>query len=88
MKPLDEVMELPAADDPALDAEAREIDHRVRDALHSLPQDQREAFVLKYIEGLTIPEIAQAISASEAALKMRLMRARRALLAKLDGVAL
>jgi RNA polymerase sigma-70 factor (ECF subfamily) len=88
MKPLDEVMELPAADDPAFDAEAREIDHRVRDALHSLPQDQREAFVLKYIEGLTIPEIAKAISASEAALKMRLMRARRALLAKLDGVAL
>ncbi len=87
MKPLDDIAEIPAADNPGADLEAREIERRVRDALHGLPEDQREAFVLKYIEGLTIPEIARAVSASEAALKMRLMRARRALLAKLDGVA-
>lgn len=87
MESLDEATHVPAADDPGADAEAADVRRRVRRVLQELPDDQREVLLLKYVEGLSIPEMAEALSASVPALKMRLLRARRALLARLEEVA-
>jgi|SRR5712692_5230491 len=82
----EEAATVPALEDPGADAEAADVRRKVHQALQELPTDQREALVLKYVEGLSLPEMAEILSASVSALKMRLMRARRELLAKLPGV--
>jgi len=81
-----EAAETPSAEDPSADAEAGDVRRKVHQAMQELPTDQREALVLKYVEGLSLPEMAEILSASVSALKMRLLRARRELLAKLQGV--
>jgi len=43
----------------------------------SLPRSQREVFTLRYLDDLTIPEIAQAMHISESAVKTHLYRAVR-----------
>lgn len=70
------------------DADAREAELRqqLEDALQELPSDQREALVLKYIQELSIEEMAEMVGASSSALKMRLKRGREALREKLEGV--
>lgn len=87
MESLEDATHVPAADDPSADAEAADVRRRVRRVLEELPDDQREVLLLKYVEGLSIPEMAGALSASVPALKMRLLRARRELLARLEEVA-
>lgn len=86
VRPLEEAYDVPAPDDPAADAEAADVRRRVEGVLQGMPHEHREVLVLKYVEGLSIPEMAEALSASVPALKMRLVRARRELLARLDGV--
>ncbi len=57
-------------------------------ALEQLPQDQREAFLLKHVEELTYEEMRELTGASIPALKMRVLRAReelRRLLAEADS---
>jgi RNA polymerase sigma-70 factor (ECF subfamily) len=75
-----------AADDPHGDLEMADLRRRLHDALQALPLDQREALVLKYVEGLSLEEMAERLSASVSALKMRLLRGRASLRAKLEGV--
>lgn len=65
--------------DPADDASDAEVHDRVRRALVSLTPEQREAFVLKDVEGRSYEEIAAVLDLSVAALKMRVHRARDAL---------
>lgn len=77
---------LPSDDNPGQDAEVSDLRRQLNQALLALPLDQREALVLKYVYGLDIREMTQLLSASRSAVKMRLMRARTALRAKLDGV--
>jgi RNA polymerase sigma-70 factor (ECF subfamily) len=48
-------------------------------ALERLPQDQREAFLLKHVEELSYDEMHQATGVSVPALKMRVLRAREEL---------
>ena len=87
LEPLsDEATQVPSPADPEAETEGADVRWRVHQALQQLPTDQREALVLKYVEGLSLPEMAQALSASVSALKMRLLRGRRELLAKLEGV--
>lgn len=87
MEPLsDEAIQVPSPADPEADAQGADVRRKVHDALQRLPTDQREALVLKYVEGMSLPEMAQALSASISALKMRLLRGRRELLTKLQGV--
>lgn len=87
LEPLSGVAEaVPSPADPGADAEAAEVRRKVYQALQELPAEQREALVLKYVEGLSLPEMTQFLSASVSALKMRLLRGRRELLAKLQGV--
>ena len=67
---------LPEQAVPATDVETSEL---IRQGLASLPQDQREAFVLHYYEGLPLKEIAQAVDSSEGTVKSRLHYGRKAL---------
>ena len=58
--------------------ERRSIDaegSRLEQALASLPQAQREAFLLKYLEELSYPEMAEMTGVGISALKMRVKRA-------------
>jgi RNA polymerase sigma-70 factor, ECF subfamily len=55
-------------------------------ALDRLPSDQREAFVLKYIEDLNYDEMAELTGVGVSALKMRVKRACTRLRELLEGV--
>lgn len=61
----------------------READHpnreELRHALSELPEMQREVLVLKYVNGLSIEEIARTIGKSDAAANSLLQRARESL---------
>jgi len=55
------------------------------DFMSELPPEQRAALVLKAVEGLTSPEIAQVLQCSEGAVEQRLVRARAALRKRSEG---
>ena len=84
--PLEEGAEMTAPHDPAHDATVADLQRRVRRALMDLPADQREALLLKYVEGLSLPEMAEVLGVSVPALKMRLLRGRESLRDKLEGL--
>lgn len=87
LEPLsEEAAEVPSPENPGVDAEAADLRRKVHQALQELPAGHREVLVLKYVEELSLPEMAQLLSAGVSALKMRLLRARCELLAKLQGV--
>jgi RNA polymerase sigma-70 factor (ECF subfamily) len=58
----------------------------VERALAALPVEKREAFVLKHVEGMSYEEMAKVTGARIPTLKMRVHRAREALLAALEEV--
>ena len=58
----------------------------VERALAALPAEKREAFVLKHVEGMSYEEMATVTGARIPTLKMRVHRAREALLAALEEV--
>jgi len=78
-RPFESLIDEPATAAPDADAEAAELRERVQGALQQLPAEQREALVLKYLHGLSLPEMAELLSCSVPALKMRLLRGREAL---------
>ena len=84
--PVDDIATLPAPDDPARDVAAGDLQDRVQRVLQQLPPDQREVLVLKYVQDLSLIEMADVLRVSVPALKMRLLRARTALRRKLQGV--
>ena len=61
---------------PDADLEHEELKERVQHALARLSPEQREAFVLKHLEGRSYGEMAILLNASKSALKMRVLRAR------------
>ena len=61
---------------PDADLEREELRERVQRALERLSPEQREAFVLKHLEGRSYGEMATLLGASKSALKMRVLRAR------------
>jgi RNA polymerase sigma-70 factor (ECF subfamily) len=73
--------------DPEADAQAAETRRRVWEALQALTPEQREAFVLKHVEGRSYEEIAAVMDLSVASLKMRVHRAREALKGLLEEYA-
>jgi RNA polymerase sigma-70 factor (ECF subfamily) len=73
--------------DPEADVVGAEIRTRLWGALDALTPEQREAFVLKHVEGRTYEEIAAVMDLSVAALKMRVHRAREALRGLLEEFA-
>jgi len=83
---LDEIAE-PADPSPGAEArltEAARID-ALQGALMDLPERQREAVVLRHIEGLANPEIAQIMDISTEAVESLTARGKRALAALLAG---
>jgi RNA polymerase sigma-70 factor (ECF subfamily) len=78
---------LPSDSDPSADAADAEIRTRVWSALEALTPEQREAFVLKHVEGRSYEEIAAVMDLSVASLKMRVHRAREALRGLLEEYA-
>jgi RNA polymerase sigma-70 factor, ECF subfamily len=78
---------LPGGPDPSSAAEGAEIRDRVWGALDVLTPEQREAFVLKHVEGRSYEEIAAVMDLSVASLKMRVHRAREALRGLLEEYA-
>lgn len=71
-------------DGPDSELARNQLRGRLRDALDELPADQREAFLLKHLDGRTYREMSGILDASKSALKMRVHRAREALRAALD----
>ncbi|MDX1648005.1 MAG: sigma-70 family RNA polymerase sigma factor [Longimicrobiales bacterium] len=65
--------------DPEQDAEASVLREQIRAALETLPDDQREALVLMYLQGHSVRDIAEMTQVSVSAVKMRLKRGRDAL---------
>lgn len=64
---------------PETGAERAEVRDEVGDALQRLTPEQREAFILKHVEGWTYEDISERLEVSVPALKMRVHRAREAL---------
>lgn len=58
----------------------------IQSALQQLPTDQREAFLLRYVEGLGYEEMSELTGAGVSALKMRVKRACEAMRLSLEGV--
>jgi RNA polymerase sigma-70 factor (ECF subfamily) len=73
------------AGDPGAQVVAVELRAQIDAAIGALPAALRTAFVLRDLEGLSTAEAAQALGISEAALKVRLHRARLALRVALAG---
>jgi RNA polymerase sigma-70 factor, ECF subfamily len=57
----------------------------LEDWMRDLPPDQRATLVLKAVEGLTSPEIAEVLQCSEGAVEQRLVRARSTLRKRSEG---
>jgi len=77
--PLQEAGQLSRDVDPEDDAERGELADRIRAALARLTPDERQAFVLKHVEGFSYEEMAELLGTSVGALKMRVHRARESL---------
>jgi RNA polymerase sigma-70 factor (ECF subfamily) len=67
------------APDPSVEAARSEFRERLEAAMTRLTPQQREAFLLKHVDGLPYAEIAGLMGLSVPALKMRVHRAREAL---------
>lgn len=83
VSPVDELPEVPtrARQEDGLQAEA--LTGRVRGALATLPERQRQALALFHFEGLSQIEVGRAMGVSDEAVESLLARARRALKAAL-----
>ena len=68
---------------PERDAERREAARLLRSLLEGLDEDKRDAFVLAELEGMTVPEIAQALGANANTIYARIRAARQLLQAAL-----
>ena len=72
--------------DPEKLFETQELRQTINRLVSELPYKYREAFVLRYIEELSVKEVARQIGESEAATKSRILRARLALREQLSEV--
>lgn len=78
--PLDEAPAVPdSAAGPAERAERAQLRGAITAALLTLPPEQREAFVLHYVDDMPYERIAEELRVSVSAVKMRALRARQAL---------
>jgi RNA polymerase sigma-70 factor (ECF subfamily) len=80
-----ETAAVPERENPDTVLAQQQLQKRVVAALATLPDNQREAFLLKHVEGLSYEEMAALLDASVSALKMRVLRAREALQSLLAG---
>lgn len=82
--PLDDAGEIvDTAAGPDVRVERTRLRDEIRQALATLPDAQREALLMHYVEGIPYETMAELLEASVSALKMRVLRAREALVAAL-----
>lgn len=74
--------ELTAQSTPETELAAREIAAAVNEAMENLPDDLRQAIVLREIEGFSYEDIAQAVDCPIGTVRSRIFRAREAISAK------
>jgi RNA polymerase sigma-70 factor (ECF subfamily) len=67
--------ELPDAAAPIATSDIREATRRVYHTLETLPEDERIAFALRFIDGMELTDVAEACNVSLATVKRRLDRA-------------
>lgn len=67
---------LEAPDRTEARVERDEMAEAIDDALEELTEEQREAFLLKHVQGMSYEQMAEILGAGEDALKMRVYRAR------------
>jgi RNA polymerase sigma-70 factor (ECF subfamily) len=80
MVSLEDVPGLRASEgDPERAADVADMRDEIERALRSLPVEQREAFLMKHVEGWSYTEMAECLELSVPALKMRVHRAREEL---------
>ncbi len=72
------------AEGPGARVERARLREEIRQALATLPETQREAFVMHYVEDMPYDTMAELLEASVSALKMRVLRAREALASALQ----
>jgi RNA polymerase sigma-70 factor (ECF subfamily) len=72
------------AEGPADRMERAGLRQEIKRALATLSDSQREAFLMHYVEGLSYEAMAELLDASVSALKMRVMRAREALVSAIQ----
>ena len=70
---------------PELEQERSALRGRLREALAALPEEHREAFLMKHGEDLSYEEMTELTGASVSAMKMRVHRARELLRAQLGS---
>jgi RNA polymerase sigma-70 factor (ECF subfamily) len=74
---LDRAFDIPdPAEEPVLQMERARLRGEIARALEQLPDAQREAFLMHYVEELPYETMADLLGASVSALKMRVLRAR------------
>jgi RNA polymerase sigma-70 factor, ECF subfamily len=74
---LDRALDVPdPAEEPVLQMERARLRGEISKALEQLPDAQREAFLMHYVEELPYETMADLLGASVSALKMRVLRAR------------
>jgi RNA polymerase sigma-70 factor, ECF subfamily len=76
----------PQRADPARDLDRAELRSALAAGLARLPAAQREAFLMKHVDGMSYEEIAERLGGSVPALKMRVHRARERLRSLLEEV--
>lgn len=84
--PLEEHTAAPESDGPALRMHRAELRALLDRTLATLPGQQREAFLLRHVDGRSYEEMSVMLDAPVSALKMRVMRARNALRERLREV--
>lgn len=84
-EPLDQ-HDTPARERADRPMEQDELGRAIEGALNELTAEQREAFVMKHVDGRSYEEIAELLGAGVDALKMRVYRAREVLRKKLEGL--
>ena len=73
------------AERPDAPVERARLREEIRQALATLPEAQREAFMMRYVEGVPYDTMAELLHASVSTLKMRVLRAREALASALQN---
>jgi RNA polymerase sigma-70 factor (ECF subfamily) len=82
---LSETLASASAANPETETLRREREKALRRALTELPENFREAVILRDIEGFTYEEIAVALDANVGTVKSRIARGREELRKKLNG---